>query len=266
MRDKTQTLRGLRAKRFGFTLIEVMLAVAILAALTLTAWGAINQMFVTENVVTERQERYRMVRLAMNRMATEISMAYIAGPDHGGEEIPGQEDHFFDDDDEADPWGMSGFEDPIQYGMIGGDDYLHFTSFGHVRTVEGERASHHAQIGYFVDTHTNEDGEVVSRLRRRSSTNFDDDLTRGGTVHTMIPEIEDIRFEYWDPGEPELGTEEEIVDGRWVSDWDTTRRDFAGRLPTRVRITLVLPPQGPRAPSETFTTQTTLGVPEMLEY
>ena len=254
-----QKWRGLG--RRGFTLVEVLLAVTILATISVIAWTAINQMFQTENLVNERQDRYRMVRLAMNRMATEMSMAYVAGPDHGGDVIPGEE-MIYDEDD-----GIGRrFEEPYQYGMIGRDDYVHFTSFGHVRTMENEMASHHAQVGYFLDNHRDEEGEVITRLRRRVNTNFDGDLTRGGTVATLIPEVESLEFAYWDTGEPELGTEEEMADGRWVSDWDTTRSQFAGRLPTRIRIELTLPPQGPRGSSETFVTQTTLGITELLEY
>ena len=258
-----QIRRARRAR--GFTLVEVLLAITILATLTVITWTSINQMFKTEEVVSERHDRYRMVRLSMNRMANEISMTYLAGPDHGGEVIRGEEVLYDDTDDELDQTGP-GFDEPVQFGMIGRGEHLDFTAFGHVRTLEGEKASHHAQIGYFLDTHTNELGEVVTRLRRRMNTNFDDDLTRGGSVHTMIPEVENLNFEYWDAGEPELGTEREIAQGRWVSEWDTTSRQFAGRLPTRVRITLTLPPHGPRGQTETFVTQTTLGMPELLEY
>ena len=254
------TIQGIRNRR-GFTLIEVLLAVTILATLSAIAWTAVTQMFQTEEIVQERQERYRMVRLAMNRMANEIGMAYVAGPDHGGEELPGEYD--FDDNQEFDHIGL---DEPVQYGMIGRDDELDFTSFAHVRTMEGEKASHHAQIGYSTRVYTNEEGDRVQELVRRSSTNFDDDLTRGGTIQTMIPEIENLNFEFWDPGEPDLGTEEELADGRWTYEWDTTRNEHSGRLPTRVRIELTLPPQGPRGDSETFVTQTTVGMPELLEY
>ena len=261
-------MKGVRAiqkmrRSRGFTLIEVLLAVTILATLTAISWAAVGQMFKTEDIVSERHERYRMVRLAMNRMSNEISMTYLAGPDHGGEIIPGEE--IFDNEDE-DQSEYDRYFEPVQFGMIGRDDYVHFTSFSHVRTLEDEKASHHAQVGYFLDSHRNEEGDVVTRLRRRLNTNFDDDLTRGGTVQTMIPEVEDLSFEYWDAGEPELGTDREIAQGRWVTEWDTTNRQFGGRLPTRVRITLTLPPQGPRGDSETFVTQTTLGMPELLEY
>lgn len=260
-----QRLRALAVeRRRGFTLVEVLLAITILATLTVLAWTSISQIFKTEEIVTERHERYRMVRLAMNRMADEISMAYLAGPDHGGEVVRGEE-MLYEDDERFEEGGRR-FVEPVQFGMIGRGEHLDFTAFAHVRTLEGERASQHAQIGYFLDRHTNEQGEVVTRLRRRISTDFDDDLTRGGTVQTMIPAVEDIDFEYWDPGEPELGTEREIAQGRWVGEWDTTGRRFAGRLPTRVRISLTMPPHGPRGQRETFVTQTTVGMPELLEY
>lgn len=246
----------------GFTLIEVLLAVTIVASLSVLAGAAVVQIFRTEEIVNDRYDRYRMARLAMNRMANELSMTYLAGPDHGGEVIPGEDD-FWDEDEEI---GLDTQMEPVQYGMIGGDDHVHFTAFGHQRTLEGERASHHAQIGYFLDTRRNEEGDVVSRLRRRTSTDFDDDLTRGGTVATMIPEVEDLEFEYWDPGKPEVGTAYEIAQGRWVSEWDTTSSRFAGRLPTRMRITLTLTPHGPRGQTQSFVTQTTIGLSEVLEY
>ncbi len=248
----------------GFTLIEVMIAIAILAGLSIVAWTSVNQIFTTQDIVTERHERYRMARLSMNRMATEISMAYMAGPDHGGEIIPGEE-ILYEQDEETQEMQWRN-RDPVQFGMVGRDNQLDFTAFAHVRSMEDEKASHHAQIGYFLERHVNDEGQVVNRLMRRSSRNFDDDLTRGGSVYTMIPEVEDLRFEYWDPGEPELGTFREIAQGRWVNDWDTTSRRQAGRLPTRVRITLTLPARGPRDRPLVFVTQTTIEMTEVLEY
>ncbi len=261
MGGDSPTMQWLRRPR-GLTLIEVLLAITILATMSAIAWTSITQTFQTEEIASERQEFYRMVRLAMNRMSNEISMAYVAGPDHGGEEITG-EPLMPEDYEEL---GDIGMWEPVQFGMIGRDDELSFTSFAHTRTLAGEKASHHAQIGYELDRYTNDEGRTVQRLIRRYNTNFDDDLTRGGTVQTMIPEVENLEFEFWDPGEPELGTEEELADGRWVSEWDTTSREHAGRLPSRVRITLEMPATGPRDNTETFTTQTTLGMPELLEY
>lgn len=255
-------LRATRGR--GFTLIEVLIAVTILAGLTILAWASINQIFITQDVVQDRQERYRMVRLGMTRMATELSMAYLAGPDHGGEIIPGEES-LFDDDDEYRERAFRN-RDPLQFGMIGTSDQVDFTAFANVRILEDERASYHSQIGYFTERATDESGRMVMRLMRRSSPNFDGDLDRGGVVYTMIPEIESIRFDYWDPGDTEFGTDREIAQGRWVSEWDTTNRRFAGRMPPRIRITLEMPARGPRGMPEVFVTQTTIGITEVLEY
>lgn len=252
----------------GFTLVEVLIAISILVTLTAIVWASVMNIFETRDFIEERSERFQIVRLAMNRMATELSGAYIAGPEHGGEPIPGEEEQPDPSVSEGEerPRLRAGFRDPVQFGMVGRQNYVHFTSFSHVRTMEGEKASHHAQIGYFTRRRTTQDGRSVLSLMRRESVNFDDDITRGGVVYLMVPEIESIRFEYWDPGTVELGTLREMAQGRWVSDWDTTRRDHAGRLPLRVRITMVLPAQGPRGRAETFTTQTTLHVTELLEF
>lgn len=252
----------------GFTLVEVMIAVGILAALTGLMWMSIASMFRTRDAVDERTERYQQVRIAMNRMATEIAAAYIAGPEFGAEELPGEETFgVATDGEDAAAALLTADQEEIQLGFIGRDDELSFTSLAHVRTDPRERSSHHTEIGYFVRTKRNrETGRLEKQLVRRQDTTTDDDLTKGGVIYTMLPEVESIEFEYWDPGRVELGTFEEIARGRWVTEWDTTRRDFAGRLPTRVRIRLELPPTSRGMENETFVTQSQIFVTEVLEF
>ncbi len=249
----------------GFTLVEVMIAVAILATLTALVWGTIANVFNTRDYFEARNERTQIVRMAMDRMAMELSSAYMAGPDHGGEVIPGQEPPPPTDEEEAQRRLLA--REPIQFGFIGKEDSVNFTSFAYVRTQEGERRGHHAEIGYSIRTRVDEaTGERARQLVRREDPTYDDDITRGGALYVVVPEIERISFEYWDPGEVRIGTMEELADGRWVRDWDTTRREHAGRLPTRVRITMTIPPQGERGDAETFVTQTQLAITEVLEF
>lgn len=253
----------------GFTLVEVMIAVAILAGLTALMWASIANMFATRDVVEQRTERFHQVRVTMNRMAKEIAAAYVAGPEFGAEELPGED--FMEglsteeQVDEA-AFAQSG-QERFQLGMIGRDDELHFTSMAHVRTMARERASDHAEIAYFLRTERDDDeGRMVTMLMRREDISADGDLERGGVVYKMLPEVESILFEYWDAGEVELGTFEEVAQGRWVKEWNTTRREHAGRLPTRVRITLTLPPPNERSEPETFVTQAEIPVTEVLEF
>lgn len=249
----------------GFTLVEVLLAVGILASLSGLMWISIAGMFKSRDVVEQRSQRHHEVRVTMNRMSHEIAAAYIAGPKFGGEEIPGETASLLEGSEDEVLARIN--DEPKQFGMIGRDDSLHFTTFAHVRTLDRERASNHAEIGYFMRTERDDEtGRMVKQLVRREDTSSDDDLTRGGVIYTMLAEVEDVRFEYWDAGQVELGTFEEIAQGRWVSEWDTTRRDHAGRLPTRVRMSLILPPQGNNREPEKFVTQTQLGVTEVLDF
>lgn len=253
----------------GFTIVEVLIAVAILASLTALMWASIANMFSTRDVIEQRASRYHQVRVTMNRMAKEIASTYIAGPEFGAEEIPGQETFGMGADgeqSEEEAMMAAQGQQPIQLGMVGRDDELHFTAFSHVRTMPREKSSEHAEVGYFIRSRRNEEGEMVDMLMRREDTTADDDLTRGGVIYKMLPEVESIEFEYWDAGQVELGTFEEIAEGRWVNQWDTTRREHGGRLPTRIKIRLTLPPQGANSEPEVFVTETLIHTTEVLEY
>lgn len=249
----------------GFTLVEVLIAISILVSLTALMWITISSVFQAREYFGQRYERFQIVRNAMGRMTTELSSAYMAGPMHGGEELPGEE---------RDPTELSEEEiqrlfmtEPIQFGFIGKDDRVDFTSFAHVRTQPNERSSHHAEISYFVRRERDDvTGDFVQQLVRREDISPDDDITRGGTIFVMVPEVEEVEFEYWDAGQVQVGTMEEVAEGRWVKDWDTTRREYAGRLPTRVKITVTLPPQRDGDDDEIFTTQTQIGATEVLEF
>lgn len=255
------------SNRSGFSIIEILLAVALLTSVTALAWASVSQMFKTRDSIEVRAERFQMVGAALQRMSREISSAYLAGPEHGGQDLPGEDlvQLARNAGDEEEAFQLQRDRE-VEFGFIGTENSLHFTSFAHVRTFEGERAGYHVNIGYFTRASRNEDGELVTDLVRRQNTVYSDDLQRGGIIYKMVPEIHRLRFEYWDPGEPELGTYQEMAQGRWVSNWDTTRREFSGRLPTRVRMTLEMPPVGMMRQPETFTTQTTIYLHEVLEF
>lgn len=250
----------------GFTLVEVLIAVAIMAALTSLMWVSISNMFATRDVIEQRSERYHLVRVTMNRITKEVAAAYVAGPEFGAEELPGEDSFAMMSEEERAGELMQGTTDPVQLGMIGKSDSLHFTTLAHVRTMERERASDHAEIGYFLRSERGDDGRLVKKLMRREDVTADDNLERGGVIYTMLPEVESIKFEYWDAGAVKIGTFEEIAEGRWVNEWNTTRREHAGRLPTRVRVTIELPPVNSWSQPEKFTVQSEVMVTEVLEF
>ena len=52
----------------GFTLLEIMIAVAILASISVLTWGSFNQTFKSKKSVESQMGRYRAARIAMDRM------------------------------------------------------------------------------------------------------------------------------------------------------------------------------------------------------
>ena len=62
----------------GFTLVEIMIAVGIMASLTVLIWGSFNQSFKSKKQTEAQMSRYRAARIAMDRMIRDVSMAYLS--------------------------------------------------------------------------------------------------------------------------------------------------------------------------------------------
>ena len=60
----------------GFTLIEVMLALALMALVTSILWGTIAQTAKVKKRIEAAEDRTHTVRVALMRMSREIEMAY----------------------------------------------------------------------------------------------------------------------------------------------------------------------------------------------
>src|SRR5262249_20239250 len=63
----------------GFTLVELMVAIAVLAVMMLFAWGSISQTVRAKKVFGAVQDRYREARNALTRIVHDVEMAYLSG-------------------------------------------------------------------------------------------------------------------------------------------------------------------------------------------
>jgi general secretion pathway protein J len=188
-------------KNRGFTLVEVMLAASILALIMAILYGAFAGSLKTMTISKEGGEVYRKARLILNRIAQEISCAYL--PLEG--EIPGMQYAFIAEDRQE--------EDVPQ-------DTLHFISTAH--PLKGPSTGL-KEIGYYIapDPETNE-----SVLLMREDATPDDHPDEGGRSYLVAGGIGGIDFTYYD----DRG-------GEWER-WDTTTSIFAGRLPQLVKISI----------------------------
>lgn len=205
----------------GFTLMELMISMAILAVIATMAYGSFRPTWLAKEEVDIQAERYHAIRMAMSRMSREISMAFLSNH-YDRNRYRERPTHFV--------------------GRRQGDrDVLRFTTFAHERLYADAKESDQAVVEYRVDR--DPDDPTVTALIRRHKTVIDDRPDDGGAEMVLVPEVTGLRFEYWDPTQQE-----------WVDDWDTEDVAYANRLPERVRITLRAP--GDDGQPRDYTTQT----------
>ncbi len=205
-----------RLAQRGFTLVEVMIALGLLLAVSAALWRSMSLTFDTKARVTTINERYHEGRLTLVRMARELRMALLIKP------VP----EIFR---EEDPAVITRFK--------GGDDEVHFATTAHIPLYANAQESDQCEIAYDLRPAPNKNEYRGKTLYRRESARIDDRPDRGGAVWPVVDGVKELKFEYWDD-KGDFGGES------WRNDWDSDDDEL---LPARIRITLVLesPDNGP---------------------
>jgi general secretion pathway protein J len=191
-----------RNKR-GFTLVEVMIAAAILALIVSMLYVAFAWSVKTMEIGMEGGEAYRKARVILYRMAQEISCAMLSS-------------------DQEDPDAQYAFigEDKVEDGMP--QDTLSFISTalplkGPSRGVKG--------VGYYLAPDPASD--KLSLLMKEDTTPALGDRAEERAGGMLLAEgIEGLDFTYSDS------------QGREWKRWDTTTPVFARKLPQLVKISI----------------------------
>jgi hypothetical protein len=249
--------------------------------MTVIVWGSIVVSFESRQFMMDSFDQHQQVRLAVDRMSREFSMAFITVHANKKDHIPTKEELAGATVDELfvkgivppDEEELPEEEDPteergdviIETAFVGKADEVHFTSLAHVRTQRNERASDQCEIAYFVRTarRRGANGRLNKELVRREDSSLDDDVEDGGVIYTLIDNVERVKFEYWEEGND--GDEE--GGGKWVSSWDSRRFGERGKLPSRVKMTIEVPINGTKGDNtRTFVTQAPIMMTRILDY
>ncbi|MCC6543230.1 MAG: prepilin-type N-terminal cleavage/methylation domain-containing protein [Nitrospirae bacterium] len=166
---------------YGFTLMEVLLATAILGIIMMIIYGS----FVQTRLVIGRTEAsvdgLRGIRAAFSRITSDINMAFLSASN---------DNTFF----------------------VGTDDYsagyptdqIDFTSFSHIRRYSDALESDQMEVGYFL----RKDFEGSSVLMKREKNRIDVNPMYGGRTYELCEDIAGIDFRYLD-------------EGTWLESWDS---------------------------------------------
>jgi len=202
-------VRATRRRARGLTLLEVMVAVAILAMVSVLIYGAFDGLNRGKKNLGRLNDRYHQGRAALERMSLELSSAFLS--------------------QHQPPTEQQIRRLTIFAGSTGSPaDRLDFTAFSHRRLMHDAHESDQNEISYFGSPDPNVSGKID--LARREASIIDIDPKRGGEVNVLVDDIELFDLRYLDP-----------MTGMWTETWDTMQATGQpNRLPLEVKITLVL--------------------------
>ena len=225
-------------KNRGFTLLEVLVSVAIMGLIMLLVWSTQSQSLNSKERIEKRDLLYQYGRVALDKIANDITMAFLtkkagtpSAPAEGGAALPVVAE-------------LAMVPRPITF-FIGEDegdrDRVRFTSMSHLRLISGGKESDQAKILYEVAPSTEE--REVMNLMRTETPWLDAETEVKGVPLVLAENVRDFDLEYYDDRKEE-----------WGKVWNTETIDYMARLPRAVRITLALPDPDDEEKSITFRT------------
>jgi general secretion pathway protein J len=166
---------------YGFTLMEVLIATAILAVVMAIVYGSFVQ---TRRVIGRTEvavEGLRGIRASFNRITSDLSMAFLSKTNNNT---------FF----------------------VGTDDYeggypsdkIDFTSYSHRLRERSAKESDQMEVGYYLK----KDFEGGSVLIKREKNRIDANAMYGGKTYELSEDIVGINLRY-------------LEDGAWLESWDS---------------------------------------------
>jgi len=198
-----------RRRAGGFTLVELMVAIAVLAVMMVFAWGSITQSIRAKKVFGAVQDRYREARNALTRIVHDVEMAYISGNE---DRTQVETRTFF-------------------IGEASGDvQSLRFSAFVHTPLYADANESDQTVVAYFgaADRDNRGPENVIRRENRRMANQGERWDSAPGESEVLFTDVKKLKFTYWD-----------VRASEWKDSWSTQGVEgAAGRVPDRVKVAL----------------------------
>ena len=187
----------------GLTLVELMIAIAILGVLTAMSWGVIRG---STEIAAESQARAEISQIGRNAIQTiqrELSLAMISQ----------QQGEYYKTTFKATD------RDPT--------DEIHFVSRAHQKRYANRKESNVAEYAYWSESDL--EGGPFRSLMHREARVVDEDPEKGGVVTPLCHSVREFNLRYYDPDKEE-----------WLDEWDTEGVDHPNKLPRAIEIHLEL--------------------------
>jgi len=213
--------------RRGITLIEVMVAMTIIAIVSTLLYTGFTQTARNKRRVEGEVARYHEIRMGMERMVRELSMAYVSAQINPSPALQVMNTAFI-------------------AAESGKGSRIDFTSFSHQRLYRDAHESDQNELSYYLTDDPDDASQDV--LARREQQRIDDDPRDGGQAQVLITNVTGFELSFLDP-----------QTGEWVTTWDTTQAAMQpNRLPSQVFLKITVPNVRGNGKDQTFGTRASL--------
>jgi prepilin-type N-terminal cleavage/methylation domain-containing protein len=202
----------MRRREAGMTLLEILIAMAIMVTMMSLAWRTIANTGEVKRKFEAFEERNHELRMAMGRIAADFEAAYLSGNEDQNATYP--RTMFI---------AKSGSRFPE----------IRFSTLGHRVLWADANESEQTVISYLTrsDPERRNVTDLVRREQRRLSNEPPDEVPAEYDI--LLRDIQSLKLEFWNW---------KTLD--WQDTWDTTQADGQrGWLPNRVRITIAIKDQ-----------------------
>ncbi|TMQ04587.1 MAG: prepilin-type N-terminal cleavage/methylation domain-containing protein [Deltaproteobacteria bacterium] len=225
----------MRARRpeAGMTLMEIMIAIAILVVMMTLAWKTIANTSESKRVFEKYEERNHELRMALGRVVRDFEYAYLSRNE---------------DTNAVHPRTLFVAKASSRLPEV------RFSTLGHRVLWADANESEQTVISYLGHDDPEHPGvtDWIRREQRRPSNELPD--SEPADYDVLIHDIVAAKLEFWN-----------WKTNEWQDRWDTTQADGQkGWLPSRVRITATV--KGPDDKEVKLTTQARIWMQEVLNF
>ena len=241
----------------GFTLIEVLIAMTILAFLTVAVTQSLRRGADFKKKIQKGIDKRAAINSAMRMIERDINLAFhyqdfttevltqlknttIQGPTPTPPQVPGQpttKPNPFPGQAPGtpnQPYAQLKIRPIPNYTMFIGDkNSIHFTNLNNISVQGDQNYGDQQEVGYFLKSCHSVDGKITSQcLWRRTSPVVDDDVTKGGEEAVLIENVKRFDLRYF-------GKEKED----WVDHWHSDGKEdlnLKDKFPQAVEVTLTI--------------------------
>jgi prepilin-type N-terminal cleavage/methylation domain-containing protein len=185
----------------GFTLLEILIALSILATVIAIVFGSYTQTFRNIEGAESQAEIYQMARIALERIKEDLECSLISEDGSTSDGFSGKDDKI--DDRDA--------------------DTLYFLSKKHLSLDDEDGYSGSARIAFYILEDDEEEGFVLYRSDTLKYEEIPEEKA-GGLI--LCEGLHSVNFTYYNS------------DGDEYESWDSSGGEFKDRLPAMVSIQL----------------------------